>query len=528
MAREVRRHLRHGRDENWQSYTLDACCRREGLPGKNEAGLRNAADAYGADPKSQMWLLPARHVGPYAEDDAQQTLELAAILRPRIEEERLERAYRLEVDLVPVVHAMRARGIRISTTQAELVQEMMRARVRQSTDEIARLWGRRCTMRDLRSPDSLGALFQHASVQVPLTPKTRKPSVTRGFLETLDHPLGQLVRTARQADDMAEKFVGTYILGSHHRGRIHAEIHQLRDDDGGTRSYRLSYSSPPLQQIPARDPILAPPIRKIFEAELGEWWAAPDYSQQEPRLAVHFAALLRLAGSDAAVDYYHQGTDADFHTMVALLAGIPRGSAKIINLGLMYGMGLAKLARSLGLSEDEAAQLMETYHQRVPWVRGLTDACTSLAQERGWVRLVDGARCRFDLWEPTGTRRGDDAAPLRREEAEEQERRWAESCGRRPRRLRRAGTHKAMNRLVQGSAARQTKMAMLACAREGLLPLIQMHDEIGFSVGSEREGERAAEIMRSVVPLRIPVKVDLEYGRSWGHAKHTWEDRDAA
>jgi DNA polymerase I-like protein with 3'-5' exonuclease and polymerase domains len=432
------------------------------------------------------------------------------------------------MDLVQVVHQMRRRGIRIDETQASSVQEMMRQRREEALAEVARLWGRRCRMQDLRSPEALGALFTHAEVSVPLTKMTKKPSVTKSFLEGLRHPLGALVRSARQADEMAEKFIGNYIMGSSHRGRIHAEVHQLRSDEGGTITYRLSYSSPPLQQMPARDPVLAPPIRKIFLPERGNWWAAPDYSQQEPRLAVHFAALLNLHGAAEAVDYYATDPSADFHTMVARMTGLARSVAKIINLGLMYGMGVEKLAYSLRMTIEEAQELLATYHARVPWVKGLTDEAARLAKNRGFIRLIDGARCRFDLWQPRGRSRDDRTPAMRRPQAETLEANTAAVTGSRERELERAFSHKAMNKLVQGSAARQTKRAMLAMWRAGLLPLIQMHDELGLSVSSSSEGEMAAEIMRTVVPLRVPVKVDLEYGRTWGHAKHTWEEREAA
>ena len=205
--------------------------------------------------------------------------------------------------------------------------------------------------------------------------------------------------------------------------------------------------------------------------------------------------------------------------MVADLTGLIREIAKIINLGLMYGMGLEKLALSLGITAEAAADLLETYHGNMPWLKGLTDYCAENASERGYIRLIDHARCHFDLWEPNkrGQRYKGAALPLARAQVA-----WPDT------RLKRAGTHKAFNRLIQGSAARQTKMAMVTCYREGILPLIQMHDELGASIGKERTGIRMAEIMRDAVKLRVPVKVDLEYGRNWGDATHSWKELMAA
>jgi DNA polymerase I-like protein with 3'-5' exonuclease and polymerase domains len=312
-------------------------------------------------------------------------------------------------------------------------------------------------------------------------------------------------------DDLAEKFLGNYILGFEHRGRIHAEVHQLRDSDGGTRTFRFSYSNPPLQQIPARglskeDKEIVRTLRRVFLAELGERWAACDYSQQEPRLAVHFASLCRIRGADDAVAYYRDRADADFHQMVADMADIPRDPAKIINLGLMYGMGLEKLALSLGLSEEETESLLQRYHSRVPWVRGLSKECTNQASRRGFIRMIGGCRSHFDHWEPARSR---GSTPLRRADAEKM---WPDAT------LVRAATKDAFNKLIQGSAARQTKKAMIAIAAENIPILIQMHDELGLSYGDDRVPRRAAEIMRNVVRLQIPVKVDVEVGPSWGDA----------
>jgi len=506
-------------NENEFSYSLDACCRRAGILGKDETLLRSAVANLGIDPRearANLWRLPARHVGPYAEQDALATLQLADHLRPRLQEERLERAYQLEMDLVPMVTAMRRRGMRVSTDAAAAVQARVRRTRDEALAEIARLSGRGVSVQDCNSPEALALIFDKFDIPYRRTNKTGQPSFTRQFLEDVEHPVGRLIRSVRQHHDLAEKFVGNYILGYEHRGRVHAEIHQLRDDDGGTRTYRLSYANPPLQQMPARDPVLGPLTRSIFVPEDGEVWGALDYSQQEPRLAVHYAALTKRHGADAAVRYYAEREDADFHQMVADMAGIDRWSAKIINLGMMYGMGAAKLARSLGLTLEEGRAMLELYHSRVPWVSGLTDFCAGEAGRRGWIKLLDGARCRFDRWAPAWER---DSTPLDLERARAA---WPDK------KLVRAFTHKAMNRLVQGGAARQTKMAMLACYREGHLPLVQMHDELDFSFARQRDAVRCTEIMTSVVRLRVPTKVDAEFGRDWGHAKYDWDQALAA
>lgn len=502
-------------DENEFSYSLENCCTRNGIEGKDETLLREACANLGIDPKqsrANLWRLPAKFVGPYAEQDARATLNLYKKLLIQITEQKLEKAYRLEADLIPMTVDMRRRGIRIDLDIAEQAQITVRGKRDEALKEIGRMAGRRVAMEDINSPGMMATVFDKLGIEYPKTAKTGMPSFNKIFLEHLDHPIGKLIREARKNHDLSEKFIGTYIMEYQHRGRIHAEIHQLRDDDGGTRSYRFSYSNPPLQQMPSRDPFLGPLTRSIFQPEQGQLWGALDYSQQEPRLAVHYASVAGRTGSDDAVRYYRERTDADFHQMVADMANIARGDAKIINLGLMYGMGLVKLALSLGLSVEEAEILLEKYHTNVPWVRGLTEFCTNRAKSRGYITLIDGARCRFDRWQPVRGQRG---VAYTRERAVEL------FPGQR---LERAFAHKAFNRLVQGSAARQTKKAMLECYRRGHLPLLQMHDELDFSFGTEREGVECADVMRHIIPLRVPVKVDAEYGTHWGNAKYNWED----
>lgn len=503
-------------DENQLSYSLDACCRREGVPGKDEAALREAAAAFGIDPKKDMWKLPAKYVAPYAAQDASATLGLYKSLTRKIDEEELTEAYRLEMDLVPMFLEMRRRGVRINESEADRVQKSLRLQ-RDALLEDTRQklgWRRKLLMDDMNSAVSLEQMFDAEGVSYPRTPKTKKGSFKSDWMSASDHWLPNAVTQARQLNDLAEKFIGTYVLGSTHLGRIHAEIHQLRDDDGGTRSYRLSYANPPLQQIPARTSN-GRLIRSIFEAEKDQLWYAADYSQQEPRMAVHFASLCKVDGAEEAVRYYCDDPAADFHTMVAELTGLTRKQAKIINLGLMYGMGLAKLAHSLGVRIEEAQEIVNQYNSRMPFVKKLNDFCEGRAETRGFIKLLDGARCRFDLWELAwrggGAAKG---AALPREKALEVHK---------GKRIKRAHTRKAMNRLIQGSSARQTKMAMRQCHREGYIPLLQMHDELDFPIGDPKVASRVCEIMSTIVKLKIPMNVDGQYGWTWGQASEEME-----
>ena len=516
-------------DENQLSYDLDDCCARAGIVGKDRELLRDAAVAYGVDPRSGMWRMPARYVGPYAEQDAVSTLHLGQLLIQEIDEQRMRGAYQTEIDLVPCLYDMRKRGIPVSEENAARSQAHVREQRQLRLAEIGRQVGRRVTMPELLSSAHCGRILTDLGVKVPRTKPSKnhpegQPSIQKQWLEHLEHPMGMLVRQARQFNDLAEKFIGTYIIGHLHRGRIHANIHQLRDSDGGARTQRLSYSDPPLHQMPARptspeQELLVKLVRDMFLPERGGWWAAPDYSGQEPRIMVHLAEISSMVGAHEIGDIYRANPDTDYHTMVAGIIGLPRKKAKDINQGLAYGMGLAKLARVLGVSEDEAQEMLDIYEVKLPYIGALTNHCDNLAKSRGWIKLLDGARCHFDKWQPVGTRaKREDEERSTVQGYENARRRWPEA------RLERAFTYRAANRAAQGGAARQMKRAMVAMHRERIPLLVQMHDEVGFTCTSAPQALLAREIMIHTTKLTVPVKVDLELGPTWGQAKHTLDE----
>ena len=246
-------------------------------------------------------------------------------------------------------------------------------------------------------------------------------------------------------------------------------------------------------------------IRSIFIPEDKHVWGSFDYSQQEPRILVHYAKLQNLSGVDEIVDAYNDG-DADFHQAVADMAGIERKQAKTINLGLMYGMGKNKLMAELGLMKESAEKLIKQYHVKAPFVKQLMDNVSRRANDRGKIRTLLGRACHFDLWQPVqfGVFK-----PLPLEEARKE---YDEP-------LKRAFTYKALNKLIQGSAADMTKKCMVALYQNGIIPHIQIHDEVNISVESDIHAEDIIKIMESAVELQVPNKVDYEKGANWGEIK---------
>ena len=241
-------------------------------------------------------------------------------------------------------------------------------------------------------------------------------------------------------------------------------------------------------------------------------WGAFDYSSQEPRLVVHYAGLMNFTGAQKFVAEYTKDKMTDFHQLAADIVGVPRKQAKDINLGLFYGMGKNKLAEQLGLEYEDAQELFAQYHAKVPFVQELATFAMNKASKKGVIRTLLGRKCRFDKWEPNmyGTFK-----PLPYEDA------YAEHGPA----IKRCFTYKALNKLIQGSAADQTKQAMVALHKEGILPMIQVHDELDISVTSEKQCKEIQKIMEECVTLQVPSVVDVELGNSWGEAKQTLSDK---
>ena len=500
-------------DENRYSYSLNALSYDFLGKTKSEKGLVEAARSFGVDPKAEMWKLPAMHVGAYGEADAELALELWNYFSIQLGKEDLWGIANLELELLPCLIEMTWRGVRVDQDRVEKTRNSLVKREREVMKEIKKIAGRDV---EIWAAQSLVKAFDKVGLQYPKTEKGA-PSFTKLFLQENPHPLAQLIVEARNLNKTTGTFLNTIMKHCHADGRIHSHINQIRSDDGGTVSGRLSMNSPNLQQIPARDPEIGPMIRSLFLPEEGEQWAAIDFSQQEPRILVHYAHVygesrnLPLEGALDFVEAYNEDPSTDFHTMVAEMANIPRKQAKVINLGMMYGMGVGKLSEQLDISMDEAKELIGQYHKRVPFVKGLMNGVMNRLNDKassGSIRSILGRKCRFDRWEPD-TFAMNKALPY--QEAVQE---YGATT-----RLKRAYTYKALNRLIQASAADMTKKAMVDLYKEGLVPLIQIHDEIAMSVKDKEQAKYIADIMTKAVPLQVPNKCDIEIGPSWGEAK---------
>ena len=484
-------------NENRYSYTLDSVAKDYIGMRKNEKLLQDAAKDWGINPKAEMWRLPAPFVGEYAEKDAEITLKLWHALQHEITKQDLWDVFNMESNLFPCLVDMKFQGVRVDLDIAQKIKKDLLKKEKSLLQKIKKIAGFDV---EIWAAASIAKAFEKEKIPYDRTEKGA-PSFTKNFLATHPADLPKLIVEAREINKANTTFIDT-ILKHNHKGRIHAEINQIRSDQGGTVTGRFSYNSPNLQQIPARHKELGPLIRSIFIPEEKHTWGCFDYSQQEPRILVHFASLMKLEGTGTIVDAYRDGS-ADFHQMIADMAGIERKQAKTINLGIMYGMGKNKLMAELGLMKDAAEKLLKTYHQRAPFVKMLSESVARRADDSGKIRTIGGRLCHFDLWEPHGF---GIKKPLPHAEALREH-----GPG-----IKRAFTYKALNKLIQGSAADMTKVSMLALYREGVIPHIQIHDELDISVSSPAHAEKIIGIMEEAVKLQVPNKVDYEKGENWG------------
>jgi len=508
-------------DENRFQYGLDSLSKDFLGRSKDEELLRTAASQAGfPNPKSCLHLLPARYVGPYAAMDARNTYDLHQYFKPRLEEEELQYVWDLEIDLIPTVVAMRERGIRVDLDGGERARDKLFAEENRLIEEVRQATGVAITAWDNAA---IGRALTTIGIELPKT-RMGKDSVTKDLLEHLPGELPGVIRRIRRLSKVRGTFIEGYVLEMQHMGRVHAEFSQLRrtTDEGensGTVSGRFSSDKPNMQNVPS-DAEFGPLVRGLFLPEEGEQWQSSDYAGQEPRWLVHFAAKANCRGAHEAVKAYHANPKMSYHKMTAELTGLDVKKAKAINLGITYGMKGASFCRNNGLptqwmhikkqngrtkwievdvgtamylreqGEDcvevagrEGKNMLDQYHRKMPFVTSMIEMATNVAEERGYIKTFSGRRCRF----PIDPRTGD-----------------------------RIQTHAALNRLCQGSSADQTKEAIRNSAREGVIPIITLHDENGFSVKSEQEARRNAEIMEHAIEMLVPAVCDVALGDTWG------------
>ena len=549
-------------DENRLRYSLDSLSKDYLKDHKYKYDLKEKSQAspyFINDPMSHMNELPYEMVKDYAEQDVNLTLRLWNLFEKTIHQTRsvtyhgktsrktLTNIFKLETDLFPCLVEMRFKGVRVDTEKAKVVG----AKLKKRSDNLIKLIKARTGIKiDMWAAASIKKLLDKLEIKdYKETPKSKMPQLPKNYLKTHKNRFLRFIATARECDKAQNAFVKG-LLKFVHKGRIHADINQIRSDSGGTVTGRFSMSNPNLQQIPAKG-LIGKKMRELFLPEEGERWGSFDYSQQEPRLVVHYALKNKMDGADILAEAYTKDPSTDFHKIVAKMANIDRKTAKTINLGLFYGMGKTKLSMQLDLDKDEARELFNNYHDKVPFVRNLSSGLQDFANSTQLIYTLEDRFCRFDKWEPINKEWDEEKRMFivrryeKNEETGENEmkeipvpilpRRQAEDAylAARARSLQDpdpqaeffkgsyqpAFTYKALNKLIQGSAADMTKKAMVILFKEGIIPHIQIHDELCVSIKDKDEALKIKNIMENAVRLEVPNKVDYASGDNWGNIK---------
>lgn len=537
------------------SYSLKSIGERWGVKGKETDVLYEAARSMGLDPGAGMWRIPARFVGEYAENDVTAPLEIYEKQRETIDKDDLWQVFNLETQLLPVLVKMRQRGVRIDFDKLQQIEERSLREEIEALRFVKDQTGVSVAVGDVWKAGALAPALEALGVKLQKT-STGAPQIDADMLEGLKHPVAKAISNARKVNKIRTTFAASI-----HRyatnGRIHCSFHQIaREDENGdqkgVRYGRLSATDPNLQQqyspdrVQPDDPQVILEWRKIFIPEEGAIWGVNDYSQQEPRWTTHFAAVMDLPKAQEAAKRYRDDPKTDNHEMMTrLIHGdeqvdlwkatdkvafkTNRGYSKNIFLGLCYGEGGAKLCldigkptrwahiRGFGKGKDilyfdnrheawgskaatgegfirevaglEGQNIIDNFDAEVPYVRALARKASERAENMGFVRTVMGRRLHF-AQKPDGTYD------------------W---------------THKALNRVIQGSSADQTKKAVIDMDKAGYFLQLQVHDELDGSFGSVGEAKAAGQLMRESIlevatPL-VPFVVDTECGPSWGEIK---------
>lgn len=534
-------------DETWLSHSLDNVGAFYVGERKDEELLKDhqVRSTYGIqDIKKDLWKLPAGFVGAYAEQDAVLTLKADDALDPYIAHhpltgKSLEKVYDLERRLIPMLFEIHKRGVKIDVNRAEQVKVELEQKKQELQNKINEIGGLKI---NINSGDDIGAACDNLGISYPRTARTNKPSFTADFLDNSDNEFLLMIREARKIGKVQSTFIDP-IIDKCVDGRIYPQLNALKrvedglDGSSGTITGRLSCVKPNLQQVSSRDKVLAPIVRSIFLPDEGYLWGNFDYSQQEPRMTIHIAHLLRQLGVvgldrvEEAVATFNANPRTDNHQMVADMVGIARRPAKTINLGLSYGMGALKLAKKLGLPTEidergkevagkEAKDLMKLFNQKLPYLKGFMNCAAQRAQNVGAVTTLLGRHSRYNLWTAKNWAKSQHLGMRVKEDIERDIEQLGEKSDWYGVPLVRAKTFSAMNHIVQGSSADQTKLAMLTVYENKIvLPYTQIHDALDCPIDKTRVHAHVKEIHDAMVhamELVVPTVVDVELGETWG------------
>jgi len=530
-------------------YNLDALSQVHLGEGKAHGHLEKLAVEFGwrteTQIKQNLWRLSGADVGEYGEGDVDRPLRILAKQLKLLEADEQLHCYTMERELIPLLLAMRRRGVRVNLNRADQVDAILKRELAKWSAEVRRLAG---ASADFNSAESLAPALRERGLELNMTAGGKnskpKPQVDKFFLERNqgDH-LVDAIAASRRLFTLKNTFIDGVIRSHTIKGRIHPTFRQTKSDDGGTVGVRFSSAGPNLQFIPSRESEWDDQmdlgdykadniIRSCFEADEGDCWGQDDYSQIEYRLLVHFAVG---QGAEAARQKYRDDPKTDFHKLCAEMLGVDpedkvrRKRVKNTNFAKGYGAQANKLAETFNCSVEEAQAFVDEYDRALPFSKATLEAAARWAQRRGFVVTVDGRKQRFPFW---CSARWEAPAWMRRPNRGYRIDEAREKFGRRlddgtwvPDPLKRWKDYVALNRKLQSSAGELMKLSMLKAWKSGVCAVLgpflaTIHDELGSSIPMTKAGHEAhrelVHIMETIVPLKVPVLVGSARGPNWG------------
>lgn len=494
---------------------------------KGDVVFQWCADYYGGQPtawqRRNLWRAPGRLVAPYAIGDVDLPIRIMDKQYGLLQREGLLDLFHMECDLIPLILAMRMQGVPVDVKKAETVRDHLIVRERDLTKLLRSEVGFDV---NVNASDSLSKVFDKLGLAYGRTEPSKsfpngKPSFTKEFLNTVKHPVANLIRDIRKVIKTRSTFIESYIINAHVNGLIYPSIHQLKGDENGAITGRFSMSNPNGQNLTSKDEEMTPLVRGCFIPFDGhKQWRKFDWSQLQYRFLAHYAVG---DGSEEVRRRYNDEPNTDYHDLVQTLVReiakleMPRKIVKNVNFGTVFGMGDEHTCEVFGVEMDVARQLLAAIHESAPYMKASLKHFSNEAKECGIITTVLGRKTRFNLWGPGGYRKGGEQLPgLPYDEA-------VAAYGR----VRRAYTHKALNYKLQGSEGDLMKFCMLRGWTEGLfdyigVPLLTVHDELDHSDPGDKDDGfdyLQHDIMERSLKFSVPIVAGCEVGPNWGACK---------